>query len=270
MVNLRPRRSLLFLPAANARAIEKARGLVADLILLDLEDAVRPADKAAARSAAVAAVTAGYGDRETAIRINPPGSAWFDADLAAVAESEADYVVLPKAEDAGEVARIGAAGGRMVLAMVETPAGVIAAPAIARADGVAGLIAGTNDLAAGLHLPADAGRAPLQMALQSLVLAARAAAVLAFDGVFNRLDDPAGLEAECREGRRLGFDGKTLIHPDQIEIANRAFSPSQEELDDARALIAAATGGAERFRGRMIETLHVEAARRTLSLGDDG
>src|SRR5262249_44051075 len=138
-------------------------------------------------------------------------------------------------------------------------------PAIARAEGVAGLIVGTNDLAATLRLPADAGRAPMMHALQAIVLAARAAGALAFDGVFNRLDDPAGLEAGCREGPSLGFDGKTLIHPGQIDIANRAFSPSEAELEEARALIAAATGGAERFRGRMIETLHVEAARRLLA-----
>jgi citrate lyase subunit beta/citryl-CoA lyase len=265
MADLRPRRSALFLPASNPRAVEKARGLAADLILLDLEDAVRPEDKDAARAAAVDAVARGYDHRETAIRINPPGSTWHERDLAAVAGARADYLVLPKGESPELVSRIAVAGRRPVLVMIETPAGVLAAPAIAQATGVAGLIAGTNDLAATLRLPADAGRGPMTCALQAIVLAARAAGILAFDGVFNRLDDPAGLEAECREGRRLGFDGKTLIHPGQIEIANRAFSPSEAELEEARALIAAATGGAERFRGRMIETLHVEAARRVLA-----
>jgi citrate lyase subunit beta/citryl-CoA lyase len=265
MVDLRPRRSALYLPASNPRAVEKARRLDADLILLDLEDAVRAADKDAARSAAIDAVAAGFGDREAAIRINPPGSPWHEADLAAVTASGADYLILPKTETAAEAARIAAVAHRPVLVMIETPIGVLAAPAIAQAIGVAGLIAGTNDLAAALRLPSDAGRGPLMLALQGIVLAARAAGVLAFDGVFNRLDDPAGFEAECREGRRLGFDGKTLIHPDQIAIANRAFSPSAEELEEARALIDAATGGAERFRGRMIEAMHVEAARRLLA-----
>jgi len=265
MSDLRPRRSALFLPASNPRAVDKARTLPADMILLDLEDAVRDDDKERARAAAIDAVAEGFGDRECAIRINPPTSPWHDADLAAVAASRADYVVLPKAEDADEVARIAAAARRPMLAMVETPAGVLAAPAIARAERIAGLIVGTNDLAAALRLPDGVGRGPMMVALQAIVLAARAADVLAFDGVFNRLDDPAGLEAECHHGRHLGFDGKTLIHPSQIEVANRAFSPSQAELDEARALIAAAIGGAERFRGRMIETLHVEAARRLLA-----
>jgi citrate lyase subunit beta/citryl-CoA lyase len=265
MADLRPRRSALFLPASNPRAVEKARGLAADMILLDLEDAVRREDKDAARAAAVDAIAHGYGDRETAIRINPPGSAWHEADLAAVAASQATYVVMPKGETADEIARIAAAARRPMLVMIETPAGVFAAAAIARARGVAGLIVGTNDLAATFRLPPDAGRGPLMYALQAIILAARAAGVLAFDGVFNRLDDLAGLEAECLEGRRLGFDGKTLIHPGQIDIANRAFSPSEAEVEEARALIAAATGGAERFRGRMIETLHVDAARRLLA-----
>jgi (3S)-malyl-CoA thioesterase len=265
MADLRPRRSALFLPASNPRAVEKARGLAADMILLDLEDAVRKEDKRLARDAAVEAVNSGYGDRETAIRINPPKSPWHRADLAAVAVSRADYAILPKGENPYEVSLIAAAACRPLLVMIETPAGVLAAPAIAQANCVAGLIVGTNDLAATLRLPSDAGRGSMMYALQTIVLAARATGILAFDGVFNRLDDPAGLEAECHEGRQLGFDGKTLIHPGQIDIANRAFSASEEELEEARALIAAATGGAERFRGRMIETLHVEAARRLLA-----
>jgi (3S)-malyl-CoA thioesterase len=267
MADLRPRRSALFLPASNPRAVAKARGLAADMILLDLEDAVRVEDKEVARAAAIAAVADGFGDREAAIRINPPGSPWHQADLAAVAACRPDFLILPKGESAGEAARIADVAGCPVLVMIETPTGVLAASDIAATTGVAGLIAGTNDLAAGLRLPADAGRAPLMFALQTILLAARAADGLAFDGVFNRLDDPVGLEAECREGRRLGFDGKTLIHPGQIDITNRAFSPSDEEMEEARALIDAATGGAERFRGRMIETLHVDAARRLLEIG---
>jgi len=261
-------RSALFLPASNARAIEKARSLPCDMVILDLEDAVRDADKDAARVAAVEAVSAGgFGGRPVAIRLNGPGTLWHEGDVAAVRASGAALAVLPKMEDADEAAGIAAAIVKPVLAMIETPAGVLAAAAIARAPGVDGLIAGTNDLAAGLRLPAGGeGRAGLALALQTIVLAARAADGLALDGVWNRLDDPHGLEAECREGRAYGFDGKTLIHPNQIAIANRAFAPGEAELDDARALVAAATGGAERFRGRMIEAMHVEAARRLLAI----
>ena len=149
--------------------------------------------------------------------------------------------------------------------MIETPAGLFAAAAIAAAPGVAGLIAGTNDIAHALRLPASAGRAGLSLALQTVVLAARAAGVFALDGVWNRLDDPEGLAAECREGRGFGFDGKTLIHPGQIEIANRDYSPDAAEIEDARALIAAAGGGAVRFRDRMVEDMHVAAAHAVLA-----
>jgi citrate lyase subunit beta/citryl-CoA lyase len=166
---------------------------------------------------------------------------------------------------AEEGARIAAALARPVLAMIETPAGVLAAPAIAAAAGVAGLIPGTNDLAAALRLPAGGDRTGLAFSLQAIVLAARAAGIMALDGVWNRLDDPSGLEAECREGRAFGFDGKALIHPGQIAIANAVFAPDSAEIEEAQALIAASTGGAERFRGRMIEGMHVAAARRLLA-----
>jgi citrate lyase subunit beta/citryl-CoA lyase len=149
--------------------------------------------------------------------------------------------------------------------MVETPRGVLAAPSIA--GEAAALIAGTNDLSATLRLPAGAGRAPLQVALQTIVLAARAGGVPCFDGVFNRLDDLAGFEAEAVEGRRLGFDGKTLIHPDQIAPCKAAFAPTPEELARAERLVAAASGGAQRFEGEMIERMHVEAAERLLGRG---
>jgi citrate lyase subunit beta/citryl-CoA lyase len=147
--------------------------------------------------------------------------------------------------------------------MVETAAGVLAAAGIARE--VSGLVAGTNDLAADLRLPPGAGREPMQMALQSIVLAARAAGIAAYDGVFNRLDDPAGFAAEAADSRRLGFDGKSLIHPDQIAPCNTAFAPGEAELDRARRLLAAATGGAERFEGEMVERMHVEAAQRLIA-----
>lgn len=257
-------RSALFLPAANARAIEKARALPCDLVILDLEDSVAEPDKDAARMAAVAAAGLDWGDRLLAVRLNGPGP-WHDADMAALAGlAGVDLIVVPKVE-APEYAE--ALAGRLakpLLAMIETPAGIYAAREIAGVSHVIGLLAGSNDLAATLRLPANAGRSGLTVALQSIVMAARAADIAALDGVFNVLDDSAALEADCLAGRAMGFDGKSLIHPNQIDIANRAFGPSPQEAEDARALIAAATGGAERFRGRMIEAMHVDAARRAL------
>jgi len=262
-------RTALFLPASNPRAIEKARGLSADLVILDLEDAVKDADKATARIAAVEAVAQGFGPRLAAIRLNGIESGEHLEDVAAVAGSHADFAVLPKAESAADVAQVAKALGKPLLAMIETPLGVLAAAEIAAVPGVSGLIAGTNDLAASLRLPPSSGRAQMGVALQTIVLAARANAVWALDGVFNRLDDPEALAAECREGRALGYDGKSLIHPNQIEIAARAFGPTEQELAEARALIAAATGGAERYEGRMIETMHVDQARALLARASD-
>jgi citrate lyase subunit beta/citryl-CoA lyase len=257
-------RTALFLPASNPRAIAKARGLSVDLVILDLEDAVRDDMKAEARAAAVDAVAEGFGPRLCAIRINGSESAEHVDDLAAVARSVADFVVLPKVETAEDAADVHAACGKPVLAMIETPLGVLAAAEIGAVQGVSGLIAGTNDLAASLRLPPQSGRGALSVALQTIVLAARANAVWAIDGVFNGLDDAEGLAAECRDGRMLGFDGKTLIHPGQIDVAARAFGPSTEEIEDARALVEAAGGGAERFRGRMIEAMHVAQAHALL------
>jgi len=250
-------RTALYLPASNARAIEKARGLAADMVMLDLEDAVPPDRKTEARAAAVAAVETDFGC-PVAIRINAIGSEWHAADLDAVAHSRADFMVLPKVESPRGLA----ASGKPLLAMIETPDGVLAAAEIARQPGMAGLIAGTNDLKGELRIPSGVGREGLVLSLQMIVLAARGAGIVALDGVWNKLDDLAGLEAECREGRAFGFDGKTVIHPAQIEAANRIFGPDPAELEDARALIAAFNGGAERFRDRMIESMHVDAARR--------
>jgi len=261
--NLRLCRSLLFLPASNPRAIDKARDLPADMIFLDCEDAVKPDDKAAARASAVAAAAEGFGGRPVAIRINGRTTPWFGEDLVAMRTSRADYVILPKVEEPRLVHEAVGLIGRPVLAMIETAAGVIHAPAIAQQT--AGLIAGTNDLRADLGLPPSGDRSGLVHALQATVLAARAAHVAAFDGVFNGLEDTDGLARECEEGRAFGFDGKTLIHPDQIETANRIFGPSEKELDAAARLVEAATGGAERFEGRMIEDMHVAQARAVLA-----
>ena len=259
-------RSALYMPASNPRALAKAPRLACDLLLLDLEDAVKDEAKSEAREAAVAAAAAELG-RPVAIRVNGPGTDWHEEDVAAVARSAADLVVLPKVRTAHLAAEIAARTRKPLLAMIETPAGVLNAAAIAAAPGVAGLIAGTNDLAAELRLPAGS-RTGLALSLQTILLAARAAGIVALDGVWNALDDADGLAAECRDGRALGFDGKTLIHPNQIDAANAAFAPDDAAIEDARALVAAATGGAERFRGRMIETMHVEAARRLIALAD--
>ena len=262
--DLRTCRSLLFLPASNARAIEKARALPADLIILDLEDAVPEEEKAEARRLVVDATEqGGFGDRPVAVRVNQAGTRRFGEDVTAVRHAKVDLVVVAKAETVKDVHDASGLMAKPVLAMIETPRAVIDAAAIA--PHCAGLIAGTNDLSAALGLPVQKEREGLVYALQRIVLTARAAGIPAFDGVYNRLEADAGLEAECRQGRAWGFDGKSVIHPSQIETANRLFGPSAEELDAARRLVAAATGGAERHEDRMIEAMHVEAAHRLIA-----
>ena len=263
ITDLRTCRSLLFLPASNPRAIEKARELPADLVILDLEDAVREEDKAEARRLVVEATQQDFGGRPVAIRVSQSGSRNFGEDITAVRHARVDYIVLAKAESAKDVHDAGWLVAKPVLAMIETPRAVIDAAAIAPSS--AGLIVGVNDLVATLGLPAQEERGGLIFALQRVVLAARAGDIAVFDGVYNRLEADAGLEAECRQGRAWGFDGKSVIHPSQIETTNRLFSPSAEELDQARQLVAAATGGAERHEGRMIEAMHVETAHRLIA-----
>ena len=254
-------RSVLFLPASNPRAIAKARESAADFVVLDLEDAVKADDKAAARDAAVEAVASDW-PMPVAIRVNGVGTQWHSPDLDAAARSSADVVVVPRAISAHLVHGVAETVDKPVLAMIETAAGVLAAPAIA--SETAGLIAGTNDLRADLRLPLDSTREPISASLQMIVLAARAAGVAVFDGVFNGLDDPEGFASEAEAGRRLGFDGKSLIHPNQIDPCHRAFAPGEAELERARALVEAFNGGAERFGDEMIERMHVEAAERVL------
>ena len=255
-------RSILFLPASNPRAIAKAREAGADLVVLDLEDAVKPEDKRAARDAAVDAVASQW-PVPVAIRVNGVGSEWHSLDLDAVARSKADLAVVPRALSAHLVHDVAGTVARPVLAMIETAAGVLASAQIAAAT--AGLIAGTNDLRADLRLPLDASREPISASLQLIVLAARAAGVAVFDGVFNNLEDSAGFLQEAEDGRRLGFGGKSLIHPNQIEPCHRAFAPSRQEVERAKALVDAFHGGAERFGDEMIERMHVEAAQRVLA-----
>lgn len=254
-------RSALFLPASNPRAIAKARVAGADLVILDLEDAVKPADKDSARDAAVEALKAPW-PIPVAIRVNGAEAKEHARDVVAAASSNADFVVIPRAVSSDAVAALGKRVEKPVLAMIETAAGVLAAPDIAKV--CAGLIAGTNDLRADLGIPGDSDRSNIASALQWIVLAARAAGIPAIDGVFNGLTNPEGLEAEARSGRALGFTGKSLIHPDQVAPCHRAFAPSTAEIAEAERLLAAYNGGAERFEDRMIERMHLESARRLL------
>jgi citrate lyase subunit beta/citryl-CoA lyase len=262
VTNLQFVRSLLFLPASNPRAIAKARDLRPDMVVLDLEDSVKPADKGSARKAAVDALGSPW-PMPVAIRINGVGTEWHSIDLDAAAGSGADFVIVPRAVSAHLVRGVGHATGKPVLSMIETAAGVLAAAHIASES--AALIAGTNDLRADLRLPLDANREPISASLQLIVLAARAAGIVVFDGVFNRIDDDEGFLAEAEDGRRLGFDGKSLIHPNQIGPCHRTFAPREAEVERARALVEAFGGGAERFEGQMIERMHFEAAQRVLA-----
>lgn len=259
-----PPRSLLYVPAANARALDKARGLAADMLIVDLEDSVPAERKAEARDAMRAALAAGYPGKRVAVRINAHGHVEQPADLAALADVACDAIVVPKVDAPGELAAPTALG-KPLFAMIESPAGVYAARDIAAHASVAALVAGLNDLAIELKLPDVTDRSAMSLSIQAIVLAARAGGKLAFDGVYNAIDDGAGFAAEAAEGRRLGFDGKTLIHPSQVDPCNLAFAPTPAEIEEAAAIIAAATGGAQRFRGRMIEDMHVAQARALLA-----
>jgi len=279
---VRPRRSALYMPGSNARALEKARTLDADVLLLDLEDAVAPGAKVEARRLVVAAVAAGgYGFREVVVRLNGLATPWGAEDLAAVARAGADAVLLPKVESGAEVqaaaaalAAAGAPAGLPLWAMIETPRGVLRAAEIAAAPGLACLVAGTSDLVKELGARHTPGRGEVLTALSLLVLAARAHGLACLDGVHLDLDDEAGFEAACRQGRDLGFDGKTLIHPKTLAVANRAFGPDQAELEQARRIMVAHAEaqsfgqGVVVVDGRLVEALHVEAARRRLALAD--
>ncbi len=262
--NLQLVRSALYVPASNARALEKARGVDADMLILDLEDGVPDEGKAEARLAALRYVAAELPGKLLAVRVNSADSRWFDDDLAALKDCGADFFVLPKVEEATTVDRIWRNFGAPLLAMIETPAGLFAARAIAAHHAVAGLIAGTNDIAAGTGIKPGPQRQGMELVLQMIVLAAAAAAKPRFDGVCNRLDDMEGFDAECAQALVYGFTGKTLIHPNQISIANRIFAPDDATIAEAEELIAASRGGAQRFKGRMIEAMHVEQAKMTI------
>jgi len=278
---VRPRRSMLYMPGSNPRALDKGRSLPADALIMDLEDAVAPDAKAAARERIRAALAeGGYVPREVLVRINGLETEWGRADLAAMATAGADAVLLPKVESADQVraasAGLEAAGAPPNLAlwcMIETPLGVLKAEEIATADPrLAGFVMGTADLAKALHARHTADRAPFLTSLSRVVLAARAYGLAAIDGVFLDLDDAAGFEAECRQGLELGFDGKSLFHPKTIDAANHLFGPSGAEIEEAWAVIdafeaAEADGeGVVVLNGKLVENLHVENARRLLAL----
>ena len=274
----RPRRSALYLPASNRRAIEKARTLSCDVVILDLEDAVAPEAKDEARRNALAAVRdGGFGPRELVVRANGGGQASGAADLAALAGSGVGAVLIPKVSGPGDLRRARAALGEgpALWAMIETPRAILDLPAIAEAaaeTGLACLVAGGNDLAKDLRCRPDAARTPLLPALSMIVVAARAAGIAALDGVCNTIEDEGVVEAEARQGLMLGFDGKTLIHPAQIAPANRVFTPTPDEVAWARKVDAAfeapehAGKGAIRLDGKMVELLHRDEARRVVAI----
>ena len=266
-------RSVLYLPASNARAIEKARNLACDVAVLDLEDAVAPEAKAEARAAAVEAIRAGGFGPRIGVRINGLDTDWGGDDLDALTGSGVNLIVAPKVDDAAGARAIvdRLPVGATLWAMIETPRGVLNLAAVASVPGVEALMLGVNDLAAALGTGASADREPLKPWMAATVAAARAYGLLAIDGVFNRFTDAEGFAAECAQGRLYGFDGKSLIHPNQIEGANTAFSPSEDEIAKARAIVAAfsvpeADGkGVIRVDGQMVERLHLAAAERLLA-----
>ena len=275
-----PRRSVLYMPGANERALEKAKGLDADGLILDLEDAVAPDAKAEARDRVVAAAGSGeYGRREVTIRSNGIGTPWHDDDVAAIATSGADAIVVPKVDTRADVDAVdaalraaGAPDDLAIWAMLETPQAVVNAAAIASHPRLAVLVMGTNDLVKELQAEFVPGRAPLLHALQACVVGARIGGAAILDGVFNDLGDADGFEAECVQGRQFGFDGKTLIHPKQLEPANRTWAPDEEAVDHAERVIAAFEEaerqgqGVVTVDGKLIENLHVEQARRVLGV----
>jgi citrate lyase subunit beta/citryl-CoA lyase len=284
----RPRRSVLFMPATNTRAVEKARSLSVDGVALDLEDSIAPEKKEEARSAAVDAIRAGgFGPREVVMRLNGPTTSWFDADLAAAAAAGPDAILIPKIERPEQLGMIGrrllelkAPEKTRVWIMMETPLAVLNAHAIAEASRqwkecrLSCFVLGTNDIQKETRALDHPERLPLLMALQTSVFAARAYGLSILDGVYNNFKDSEGFRRECRQGRVFGMDGKTLIHPSQIDIANEVFGPQPEEVAWARRIISAfelpesQEKGAISLDGQMVELLHLEIAQRTVAMAD--
>jgi citrate lyase subunit beta / citryl-CoA lyase len=284
---IRPRRSVLYMPGSNARALEKAKTLAADGVILDLEDAVAPDAKTSARDQVVAAVKAGgFGVREVFIRVNGIDTPWFADDLVAAAAAAPDAILVPKVSLPDQPEQIGARLLSMhanlhtrVWAMIETPTAIFNARAIAATakdseTRLAGFVLGTNDLAKETRARILPGRAPMLPWLTTCLLAAREFGIDVLDGVYNDLSDAEGFAAECAQARDLGFDGKTLIHPNQIEPCNAAFSPTPDEVAAARKMIAAfdlpenRDKGVVQIDGRMVERMHAQMARRTVAIAE--
>jgi citrate lyase subunit beta/citryl-CoA lyase len=281
----RPRRSVLYMPGSNARALDKAKTLAADALILDLEDAVAPDAKSLARDQVAAAVKqGGFGARETVIRVNGPDTEWGDADLKAACAAGPDAILVPKVNAGEDIMRAdhalkanGAPAHTSLWAMMETPRAMVDALAIAEAGKrtrLACFVMGTNDLAKETRARIIPGRAPMDPWLMACVAAARVAQIDVIDGVYNTISDMEGFERECLEARDRGFDGKTLIHPSQIEPANRLFAPAENEVAWARTLIAAfeqpenAGKGALQIDGKMVERLHAEIGRRIVAIAE--
>jgi citrate lyase subunit beta/citryl-CoA lyase len=286
-MTIRPRRSVLYMPGANARALEKAKTLPCDAVILDLEDAVAPDAKVMARQQVMTAVTAGgFGSREVIVRINGLDSAWWLDDLAAAAKAHPDGILVPKVSQPAHLLTVAsrlidiAADHKIRLwAMIETPIGIINAAEIAATaqdveTRLAGFVMGTNDLAKETRAKLLPGRAPMVPWLMAGVLAAHAYGIDILDGVYNDLADEEGFARECGQGRDMGFDGKTLIHPNQIAPCNLAFSPSEAEIGQARKIIAAFelpenhAKGVVQIDGRMVERMHADIAQRTVAIAD--
>lgn len=283
MTNIhRPRRSVLYMPGANTRALEKAKTLAADSLILDLEDAVAPDAKVAARANIHAALESGFGYRETVVRINGLNTQWGLEDLKAFAHSKADAILLPKVEAASQVQEVAALLQQMnpknslaIWAMIETPMAIFKLAEICSAHPqLETLVLGTSDLVKDLHARHTPSRVETITALSLSVLAARAHHLCVLDGVHLSLEDEAGLLASCIQGRDMGFDGKTLIHPSQIQTANTIFGPSSEEIEEAQQRIAAyqaaieAGAGIAVLNGKLIEELHIQDAKRILALAE--
>jgi citrate lyase subunit beta/citryl-CoA lyase len=285
-MTVRPRRSVLYMPGSNARALEKGRDLPADGLILDLEDAVAPETKVQARDAVVKAVQKGFGEREVLVRINGLDTRWWVEDINAVAAVRPDGVLVPKVSSprqlqdlAARLVDMGTDPHVRVWAMMETPLAMlnvrdVAAAALDSETRLAGFVMGTNDLAKDTRAHLVAGRGPMVPWLMNCLAAARAYGLDILDGVYNDIGDAEGFAAECRQARDFGFDGKTLIHPRQIDPCNAAFSPSAEEVQTARKIIAAfdlpenENKGVLQVDGRMVERLHAEMARRTVAIAD--
>lgn len=269
----RPFRSVLYIPGSKERALEKAKTLPVDAIIFDLEDAVAVEEKVNARETLAAALSAGgYGNRMRIVRINGLDTEWGQADAKAAAAMDCDAVLLPKVESAAQVDALSALiGDKPIWAMMETPRGMINAPQIAAHPQMQGFVMGTNDLAKEMNTRFRADRLPMMAGLGLALLAAKAEGIVIVDGVYNAFKDDEGLKAECDQGRDMGFDGKTLIHPAQVDIANAAFAPSDAEIDLARRQIAAfeaaeASGqGVAVVDGKIVENLHVVTATATLA-----